>query len=154
MKVSDHPAARSRAQQQPPDPGMLQPENIGDVELPAIQQLQGEPADWQPPEPEPGETGTGDVPLPTRDPIVTAPRDGRDVRVYWGTEDETGRLARWHEGRRFDGRRWVIGGSWIPADGLALGMIPLPAAEPTEWLHDPGADPPPDAGEDAEQAAA
>jgi hypothetical protein len=83
-------------------------------------------------------------PLPTREPIETAPRDGFDVLVFYSPADETGRLARWHNGRRFNGRRWVSGGHWVPADS----MIPLPAVEPSEWLR-----PPRPAAEDEPEAA-
>lgn len=66
-----------------------------------------------------------------REPIDSAPQDGRDVLVYYGNNDETGRVVRWKAGRTFNGRRWVVGGHWVPSDDPA----PLPAASPTEWLR-------------------
>jgi hypothetical protein len=81
----------------------------------------------------PGSVNEPIQPGPTREPIDSAPQDGRDVMVYYGPGDETGRVARWHAGRRFNGRRWVTGGHWVPSDSPA----PLPADEPTEWLRFP-----------------
>lgn len=68
-------------------------------------------------------------PQPTREPIATVPKDGRDVRVFWGDDDEIGRVARWKDGRWFNGRRWLPGGRWTPSDGLT----PLTMDPPSHW---------------------
>lgn len=85
--------------------------------------------------PEHVDTSLG-VPQPTREPIATVPKDGRDVRVFWGDDDEDGRLARWREGRWFNGRRWLPGGRWVPSDE----MTPLTMDQPTHWLKPPECD--------------
>lgn len=75
-------------------------------------------------------------PEATREPIATVPKDGRDVRVFWGDDDEDGRLARWREGRWFNGRHWLPGGRWVPSDE----MTPLTMDQPTHWLRPPECD--------------
>ena len=81
----------------------------------------------------------------------TTPRDGYEIAVCWREYDDAGNITRqlgrhvrWKMGRHFNGRRWEVGGGWVPADG----MIPLPAAEPTHWLK------PPTVSEDAETVEA
>ncbi|HXE51229.1 MAG TPA: hypothetical protein VN663_22820 [Ramlibacter sp.] len=75
-------------------------------------------------------------PAPTREPIDTAPQDGRDVLVFWGDDDAEGRVVRWKQGRYFTGRRWMQGGRWAPSDGTT----PLVADAPTHWLKPPGSE--------------
>lgn len=155
MKVSDHPAAQPRRTSPSVSIGADAP--IIRQEAPstahfeaAAGPLQGAPDDWEPPSPEPGETGTGDIelPQPTRETIASAPQDGAPLTAYWGPDDETGRLVRWRQGRHYNNRRWVPGGCWAPADGTT----PLPAENPTEWLKPPETEVEP-IEEEAEEAA-
>lgn len=78
------------------------------------------------------------APQATREPMETAPKDGRDIAVFWGENDLDGRLVRWKDGRWFNGRRWLPGGRWCPSDGL----WPLTMDQPTDWLKPPGHDDP------------
>jgi hypothetical protein len=148
MKTSDHPAAKPRPYRAP-EPrdtfDALRAEEaapvfraaVSDERLAEIAAIRDEDID------------TSDIPelppQPTREPIHSAPQDGSYLRAFWGSDDDTGRLVRWREGRHFNNRRWVTGGTWAPADG----MVPLPAEAPTEWLK-PAEEPEPDEGEPAE----
>jgi hypothetical protein len=84
---------------------------------------------------------------PTWEPIdENTPRDGYEIAIRYGDgEDAQVRRARWKMGRRFNGRRWEQGGTWVPSDGVT----PLPAEAPTHWLKPPD---PPEA-ESEEEAA-
>jgi hypothetical protein len=132
MRASEHPARHPPGytppqQQRPYRPENPEPEDLDEAESVAatsdnqIHSDLGERLVGYEPEPEP---------QPTREPIATVPKDGRDVRVYWGDEDEDGRLARWKHGRFFNGRRWIPGGRWMPSDE----MTPLTMDTPTHWL--------------------
>ena len=89
--------------------------------LPEAEQIQPEAE----PEAEPS-------PSHTWEPIDTAPHDGgRDIIVRYGEDDTEGRVVRWKNGRRFNGRQWLFGGRWMPVDS----MMPLPAEEPSEWAR-------------------
>lgn len=123
MKTSDHPAARARPMTAAEDHQPRQPEPVF-VEQRAAELDETETAA------EGGVPVASEQPQPTWEPIATAPRDGRDVVVRWGADDENGRLVRWRNGRHFTGRRWAAGGTWAASDS----MMPLPASEPIDWL--------------------
>jgi hypothetical protein len=126
MRASEHPARHPPGVQQPRPfrPENPEPEDLDDAERESAASDLGDRIIGVDP-------GYGrDDPEPTREPIATVPKDGRDVRVYWGDDDEDGRLARWKDGRFFNGRRWVPGGRWVPTDE----MTPLTMDSPTHWL--------------------
>jgi hypothetical protein len=149
MKTSDHPAAKPR-QYRPPVFRADEEENLAPVSQEAapgeeLRQIEVGMTLSDPLGERDGWVITESTSRPTREPIGTAPQDGSYLRAFWGSDDDTGRLVRWREGRHFNNRRWVTGGTWAPADG----MVPLPAEAPTEWLK-PAEEPEPDEGEPAE----
>ena len=135
MRASDHPAAKPRQYRPPVFRADDEPDQALDRQSVDEAVMENEAAVF-----DAGIEGGLDrferaleSPQPTREPIATAPQDGTYLRAYWGPDDEEGRLIRWREGRHFNNRRWVTGGTWAPADS----MIPLPAEAPTEWLKPP-----------------